>query len=85
MSKLDRNRPMVPDAMALVPAYMAEIKVKGHDPLHALIEDRNLGDVFCRVDRQDMPAAKALGDMLLRMSKTQRGRVATLVSELPQV
>jgi len=78
MSRLNPNRPKVPDALVLVPAWDAERKAKKHDPLHCLMEDGNCGDAFCIVERDDMPASKALGDMLLRMSKSQRGRVAKL-------
>lgn len=77
MSRHNPNRPKVPDALALVPAWDAERKAKRHDPLHCLMEDGNLGDAYCVVDRGDMPASKALGAVLLQMSKAQRGRVAS--------
>lgn len=76
MSRLDPNRPKVPDALALVPAWDAERKRKRFDPLHSLMENCNCGDSHCVVDHDDMPASKALGNVLLKMSKTQRGKVA---------
>lgn len=82
MNRLNPNRPKTPDALALVPAWHAECKAKGHDPLHALMEDGNYGDAHCVVKTPGMPASKALGDMLLQMSKSQRARVASRHFEL---
>lgn len=76
MSHHNPNRPKVPEALALVPAWHAERTAKQFDPLHSLMENCNCGDSCCVVERSDMPASKALGDVLLQMSKSQRGRVA---------
>jgi hypothetical protein len=55
--------------------------------LHVVLDDGNLGDssiracIECATERND-PVAIELGEILLRMSKTQRGKLDRMVNNL---
>lgn len=77
----DEGRPTIPEVMPLVQAYYAKPGNFTGGSLHVVLDDGNVSDSnveFCisharaRADEDGV----RLGEMLLRMSKTQRSKIA---------
>lgn len=75
------KKPTVPDVSILVQIYYKKTGNEAGGSLHVVLDDHNLEDDFVRdaiewAREQGDADGKALGEVLLRMSKTQRGVLA---------
>ncbi len=82
----DPNRPKVPDVVPMAVAYHQKPGNGAGGNLHAVLDDSNIRDddvsfclSVCR-ERGDADGAK-LAEALLRMTKTQRGKVINIMWE----
>lgn len=77
----DPSRPKVPDVLPLAVAYYAVPGNGAGGSLHVVLDDGNLEDVFVEsardwaAERGD-EGGRILAELLLLMTRSQRGRVA---------
>lgn len=80
---LDPDRPKVPDVLPMVNAYMARPGNFGGGSLRSVLEGNDTSDAGVKWAREwavqhgDVPGVE-LADVLIRMSPTQRGKLANL-------
>lgn len=75
------SKPSIPDVLPRFVAYYRDHPAWG--ALHVVLDDGNVEDVFVRgcaeyAREQADVEGEALADILLRMSRTQRGKISRL-------
>lgn len=79
-SRSDESKPTIPDVLPLVQAYYAKPGNFAGGGLHVVLDDGNVGDgsvQFCidHARENGDEDGVVLGELLLRMSKTQRSKL----------